>query len=291
MHVHSGAWLKAARAARRAGVPRVVHTVHGLLDEEPWFGPLMKRAAARITDAVLSVSEPLRHYLVDTCQLDPACVTVVLNGISTTTFRPGGDRQALRARLGVAGDGPVIGHVARLAPVKNQGLLLDGFALAHQSQPTAILVVAGDGPERQALEERAESLGVRGAVFFLGEIRDAATLYRDFDIFALTSVAEGTSISVLEALASGVAVIATAVGGNPALLDQGRAGVLVPTQDVAALGVALTALMADDARRRSLAAAGRAHVERVYSEHAMVERHLDIYRRGRAALTDQPCAA
>ena len=277
MHVHSGVWLKAARAARMAGVPRVVHTIHGLLDPEPWHSAVLKRFAARHTDTIVAVSEPLRHHLVEDVGVDAAKVQVILNGVDTSHFHPGGDRAALRTRLGFAADGPVIGHVARLAAIKNQALLLDAFANVLRERPSAALVIVGDGDERPRLESRIAERGIGDAVRLVGEVDDAAAFYRDFDVFALTSNNEGTSMSVLEAMASGVAVVATSVGGSPALLNHGDCGILVPPGDVDALTRSLLSLIADDVRRERLGHNGRLHVQRAYSADAMCRRYVEVY--------------
>jgi glycosyltransferase involved in cell wall biosynthesis len=277
VHVHSGVWLKAARAARAAGVRRVIHTVHGLLDREPWHGEILKRLAARHTDVVVAVSEPLRRYLLEVVHLERHHVVTVLNGIDTVEFRPGERVGELRRRLGIREQAIVIGHVARLAPIKNQILLLDAFAALRARVPEVTLVIVGDGPERPALEARARELALGGSVHMIGEVSDTAPIYREFDLFVLSSRAEGTSMSILEALASGVCVVATAVGGNPALLRNGDCGILIPSDDVTALADALFQIVDNPARRRSLAEAGRRHVELSYSASSVVDRYVELY--------------
>jgi glycosyltransferase involved in cell wall biosynthesis len=278
VHVHSGVWLKAARAARAAGVGRVVHTVHGLLDREPWYSESLKRMAARSTDVVVAVSEPLRRYLVDVVGLADRQVVTVLNGIDTATFRPGPRDAEFRRRLGIAPDGIVIGHVARLAPIKNQILLIDAFAALLARVPTATLVIVGDGPERASLVARTRQLGVESSVRFAGEVADTAPVYREFDVFVLSSRAEGTSMSILESLASGVCVVATSVGGNPALLHDGECGVLVPSEDLTALTNAIAGVVHDPDRRHSFGEAGRRHVQLNYAASSVVDRYVDLYR-------------
>jgi glycosyltransferase involved in cell wall biosynthesis len=278
VHVHSGVWLKAARAARRAGVRSVVHTLHGLLDYEPWYGPALKRWAARYTDRIVSVSEPLRDYLIHDVRVDQAKVSVILNGVNTRRFRPGPRSGAVRQPLELREGRLVIGTVARLDPVKNHLLLLEAFALVHATMPQASLVIVGDGPLREALLSRVRELGLDGDVHFFGIARDVAPIYRDFDEFVLSSRAEGTSMSVLEAMASGVSVVATAVGGTPDLLAHGDCGMLVPSEDVGALAAAMTETLQDADRRRRLAGAAREHVIRRYSEDAMLRAYEALYR-------------
>lgn len=277
VHTHSGVWLKAARAAHLAGIPRVVHTVHGLLTVEPWYTPVVMRLAARVTARVVAVSDSVRGYLVDTVRLPAASVEVVLNGIDTRTFFPsaGTDRDLL---LGRKITGPVIGCVARFDPIKNHELLLDAFALARRSHPAAILVLVGDGETRDALEQRARRSDLEGSVVFTGDRRDTPELYRCFDIFALTSKLEGTSMSILEAMATGCCVVATDVGGSGALLDRGGAGALVPSSDTGALADRLTALLGDAQQRSRLGEAARTRVVSTYSQRTMALRYLAIYR-------------
>jgi glycosyltransferase involved in cell wall biosynthesis len=277
VHVHSGVWLKAARAARAAGTRRVIHTVHGLLDREPWYGDTLKRLAARATDVVVAVSDPLHRYLVEDVRLQPTQVVTVINGVDTSTFRPGSKIGTLRQRLGIAGDAVVVGHVARLAPIKNQILLIDSFAAFHGQYENAHLIIVGDGPERASLEQRIRDLSLEASAHLVGTFDDTAPLYREFDIFVLCSRAEGTSMSILESMASGVSVIATNVGGNPALLDNGSCGLLVPSENKNALVDALLRLATNETERATFARAGRRRAEMTYSESKVVDQYVDLY--------------
>jgi len=265
VHVHTGVWLKGARAARRAGAARVLHTMHGWMDDQLWYTPLLDRWAARSTDRVIAVSEALREYLATRVGLPPTQTAVIANGIDADLFRPGPRAEGWRASLGITNGATVIGSVARLTPVKDHALLIAAFALVRKRIDDAVLVIVGDGPLRQALERQVRELQVAGAVRFLGETRDVARLYREFDLLALSSKSEGTSISLLEAMASGVCVVATAVGGTPALLDGGHLGRLVRYRDPQGLATALVELVYDQRTRQRLATAARAEVLSKYS--------------------------
>jgi sugar transferase (PEP-CTERM/EpsH1 system associated) len=277
VHAHSGTWLKAARAARLAGVRRVVFTEHGLNDVEPWYNLVVKRCGGWLTDCVVAVSEPLRHYLVERVGIPESKIVVIPNGVDTDRFSPGPAHGDLRARLGL-GSKPVIGHVARLAPVKNQPLLVDALARVRERVPEAQLVIVGDGPEREALQAHIQARGLEESVHLAGEARDVPAILREFDVFALPSKAEGTSMSVLEAMASGIPVVASAVGGTPDLLDHGRCGVLVEPNDVDALAVALADVLLAPDRRRVLAAAARTRVVQDFDEAAVARRYEGLYR-------------
>jgi glycosyltransferase involved in cell wall biosynthesis len=277
VHAHSGVWGPAARAARHAGTRRVIHTVHGLLDREPWFGPALKRWAGWHTDVVAAVSAPLRDYLVERARVPARKVVTLPNGIDTTQFTPDGPRGALRTRLGVAPERRLVGIVARFAPVKNHALLIDAFARVAERDPSVDLVLIGDGELREAITAQVHARGLVARVHFAGLSADTAAWYRDLTVFSLTSVAEGTSISVLEAMATGLPIVATAVGGTPALLADGAAGVLVPSNDPLALADALTAVLGDPARRQQLGEAARARACAVYSAEQMVRAYEHLY--------------
>jgi glycosyltransferase involved in cell wall biosynthesis len=276
-------WLKAAHAARRACVPRVVHTVHGLLDREPWHGPVLKHLASRLTDATVAVSTPLHSYLRRRCGIPEAQLLTIPNGVDTSRFVPlrRGDPARCARREQVAAPWarhPLVGHVARLVPIKNQMLLLSAFRRVVDTLPDARLLIVGDGPLREPLTAHAADLGLGGHVSFLGARDDVADWLPSLDVFVLSSDAEGTSMSVLEAMASGVCVVATDVGGTPELLAGGRAGVLVPPRDAPRLADAIVGALRDAAHRDATAQAGRALALERYDERAVVSRYVDLYR-------------
>jgi glycosyltransferase involved in cell wall biosynthesis len=199
----------------------------------------------------------------------------------------------LRRQLGLGQD-LVIGHVARCSPEKNQHLLLDAFRDVLQRVPGVHLVLVGDGPLREALKSHAAALGVSGRVHFVGVRHDMPEVYRGFDVFVLPSLAEGTSMSILEAMASGRAIVASAVGGSPHLLDGGACGVLVPATSRASLVQALEELCRAPERRRALGLAARQRAVTHFSEDQMTEAYVRVYL-GRPAdpppMGHDPCAA
>lgn len=278
VHAHSGVWLKSVRAARAAGIPGVVHTFHGIVENEPWYVGPMRRAASWGTDDIVAVSDSLRTVLFKQAGIPAHRVDVIINGVDVQRFAP--DRQSIASRSAGGALAPfLIGHVARLDPIKNQSMLLRAFDHVRRRVPGARLVIAGEGPARGKLEKVAAELGLAQAVSFLGEVRDTPTLYRDFDVFALSSISEGTSMSILEAMASGVPVVATAVGGTPALVRNGELAVLVPDGDAVAMADAIVELATNPQRRQTLGRAARAYTVDNYSEDAMLERYLTLYRR------------
>jgi glycosyltransferase involved in cell wall biosynthesis len=284
VHAHSGAWLKAARAAHLARVPRVVHTVHGLDDPEPWYGPLLMWWAALYTSAIAAVSDPLADYLKRVAHVPSGRIHVVPNGVDTDRFRPGPKPGILRTRYALEPHACVFGHVGRLVPVKNHALLFKAFARVLKRHPHIALVLIGDGVLRASLEELARQLGIDRRVHFFGETSDPSDVYREFDAFLLPSLAEGTSMSILEAMATGLPVVGSAVGGTPALLAHGEAGLLVPPNDADALAAALDTIASNAEIRRQLGLKARHRAVSHYSHEHVASRYERLY----AASTTSP---
>lgn len=278
VHLHDGTWLKGGRAARMAGVPRVVGTLHGLEVPEPRVNGVLRRVSLRLIDTVVPVSRSLATVLAEQYRLPASRVALINNGVDVERFRPVRPGAPAAERVSWrAGDTLVVGTVARLQPIKNQALLLDAFARVRAQLPGVRLVLVGDGPLRGALQAQAQALGIAPEVTFAGLRADTAPAYHGFDVFVLCSNLEGTSVSVIEAMASGTPVVATAVGGTPALLGNGEYGVLVPPRDPDALAAALVALLRDPARRDALARRARARACEEYSTAAMVEGYERLY--------------
>jgi glycosyltransferase involved in cell wall biosynthesis len=163
--------------------------------------------------------------------------------------------------------------VARLDPQKGLGDLLEAAARV----PDASFVVAGDGPDRERLGETARSLGLHDRVCFLGHRDDVPDLLRSCDVFVLPSLYEGFPLSVLEAMAAGKPVIATAVGGTPEAVSDGETGFLVPPGDPSALAAAIRAVLSDPVLARRLGSAGRERACRTFSAAEMVRHVVRLY--------------
>lgn len=198
----------------------------------------------------------------------------LLNGIPLAPFAWSPQRRdEARRRLGLDHGDLVVGHVGRLVDLKNQKALIERMPALASEFPRLRLVLVGEGPTRQALQAQAESLGVRERVVFAGARHDVADLLPAFDVFALPSLTEGLSIALLEACASSLAIVATAVGGNPEVIQDGVTGRLVPVGDGAALQAALHELLALPELRARRGAAACAWV----GAHASIESLRDAY--------------
>jgi glycosyltransferase involved in cell wall biosynthesis len=279
VHTHSGVWFKAVRAARSARVGRVVHTEHGRHVPDPLLARVLDRAASRKTDVVVAVSNALRHVLIREIGVSPNVVRVVPNGVRAREAV--GSGAEFRARYAIPADAPLVVSVGRLEPVKGYDILLAAFArtLASWSGgPRPCLLVAGDGSGRARLQGRAVALGVDASIRFPGWIDDVGGVLAEADVFTLASRSEGTSVSLLEAMAAGVCPVVTDVGGNADVLGPELAHRLCRPGDPDALGAALLgALEADGARSRD-AVAARARALGRFGLDAMVDRYAAIYR-------------
>ncbi len=279
VHTHSGAWFKTARAARLAGVPAVVHTEHGRPDPDPLPGRAIEYLASRKTDVLVAVSSDLGEKM--TAWVSRRCrVEVVENGVDTDHFAPGGDATPWRGRLGIAPSAAIIGCVARLDPIKNFDMLLESLAIVragwtHGAPP--VLVIAGDGPERERITALATTMGLDDAVHLIGWVSDTVELYPMFDLFTLSSRSEGTSIALLEAMSAGVCPVVTAVGGNLSVLGPELTELLVPSGDARALADRWRALLTDPSARAALGQSARRRVVAHFSLGQMVARHEAMY--------------
>jgi glycosyltransferase involved in cell wall biosynthesis len=280
VHTHSGVWYKASLAARRAGVPRLVHTDHGRLRPDPWQDRFLDGLAARRTDVVVAVSEVLGAQLARAVVRDASRIVVVPNGVDTELFRPRADSGKVRAELGVGADVPLIGSIGRLDAIKAYDVMLEAFArlLAVWGEgPRPVLVLGGDGPEEARLTALARAPSLQGAVRLLGWRDDVHDLHGAFTLFTMSSWSEGTSLSLLEAMSAGLCPVVTRVGGNPVVLGDRLQHRLVPSGDPDALAAAWRAALADPERRRADARFARQRVEEAFGLDAMVRRYESIY--------------
>jgi glycosyltransferase involved in cell wall biosynthesis len=165
-----------------------------------------------------------------------------------------------------------VGCTARLHAKNDHATLLRAFARVTARWPEARLLLLGRGPEEEALRGLAEELGLATHVRFVGEQEDVAPYLQEMEVYVQSSVAEGMPNSILEAMAAGLPVVATAVGGTPELVVDGQTGLLVPPRDPAGLAMALTTLLSDPTKAASFGRAGRDRVETYFTEAAILQR-------------------
>ena len=271
VHTHSSidAWVGGA-AARIARVP-VVRSRHVSIPIRGGLNPVYTRLA----DRVITSGEAIRR-LVLAGGVRPDAVVALPAGVDLATFTPGVPGDAVRAEFH---DGrPVIGSIAMFRGSKGHQHLVDAFQSLLGEFPDAQLLLVGDGIRRQWVEDLARQRGLASAVRFLGFRRDVADLLRVMNCFVLASTrTEGVPQSLLQAMAVGVPVVASAIGGIPEVIADGKTGLLVPPQDPAALARAIAEVLRAPAAARERAQAARALVETRYSRDVCVDRLLALY--------------
>jgi glycosyltransferase involved in cell wall biosynthesis len=214
---------------------------------------LANRATYRRNAAVIAVSDGVAASIRSSVPVD-----VVVHGTDPRlVVRGEAARAAARTELDLPGEALVIGTVGNFTAKKDHATLLRAVALLRRAMPDVRLAVVGQGPLQRELRGRCRELGLEDSVVFTGYRDDATTLMGAFDVFALSSVYEGLSIALLEAMALARPVVVTRVGGNPEVVDDGKDGVLVPPGDPPRMAEALGRLLADRELRRRLGEAAR----------------------------------
>jgi L-malate glycosyltransferase len=257
---------------------RIVYTEHGRLSDAP---PSPKRRLAnalfsRLPHAVFTVSADLKRHIVEE-GFPPEKVGVIYNGIDVGPLPTSQERDEVRACLGVDARTLVVGTIARLDPVKDLVTMIEAAGALRRTTP-ALLLIVGDGSERARLERAAASTGQQDAVRFLGHRDDARRWLAGCDVYANSSIHEGVSLTILEAMSAALPIVATRVGGTPEIVDDSY-GRLVPPRDSGAMAAALGELASDADRRRGMGAEARRQVEARFTIERMVREYRDAYLR------------
>ena len=287
--VHSRNWtcIDAVMGARLARVPVVIHGEHGRDAADPeGRNPLrrrVRRLLAPLVTEFVTVSRDLARWLIEDVGVPARKVTPISNGVDTERFRPG-DRIAARRALGIPDGAVAVGTVGRLDPVKDHlGLIrafVEGLADCH-----ATLLIVGDGPMRRELDRLVADLHAGDCVRLLGERPDVPLVLQGLDLFVLPSIGEGMANAILEAMATGLPVVATRVGGNPELVDDGATGALIPARSMPDLAAAMKRYVTSPDLRARHGEAGRARSLKEFTLERMVSRYTDLYARSFARVT------
>jgi len=277
VHTHNPhALIYGAPAARLAGAV-TIHSKHGMNPDRTrrlW----LRRTAARLVDAYVAVSPALRAAALTNGDCDSKRLRVVSNGIDVTRFAPDPEaRRSLRRELGIPDDAWVVCTVGRLAPEKDQAMLVD--AMTPLLDERRRLLIVGDGPERDALREQIARTGKGAYVCMTGARSDIERVLAACDAFALTSRTEGLPLVLLEAMATALPVISTAVGGIPDLVEHRATGLLVPAKGGREpLTRQLDWLSMDESLSHQIGRAARYHVVKRYSVERMASEYAALYR-------------
>ncbi len=268
--------LTARLAGRLAGVPVIAH----LHDYMPVPSMLARplRWTSGMAAHTLAVSGEVASFAKETLAIDPNRTEVLANGmvIDEIEKTPEEAGVAFRERVGLPADAKVIGIIGRLVPVKGHDALLRAMPGVLAKEPSARLLIVGDGPERKSLEERAQGLGLNGYVFFAGQVTDVYAAIKAMDLCAMPSLSEGLPYALLEAMAMGKPVVASAVGGLAETLVHCENGVLVRPNDAQALTKALISVMTDKLLADTIVKGARAAVVTFDITHH-IDRLVTIY--------------
>jgi len=286
VHSRNQSGLDALLPARLAGVARCIHGEHGWdvdnLDGRKWKPALLRRLHAPLVDRYITVSKDLERFLVSRVGIRASRITQIYNGVDTDRFSPALDESTDWMPSEFRGTGLIrFGTVGRLQPVKDHATLLRAFSHLLTSRPDMVgrvrLLVIGDGPLLPDLRALAHSLTIDSSVWFTGALHDIPKVLRSLDVFVLPSLNEGISNTILEGMAAGLPIVATAVGGNIELVEDGDSGRLFSPGDTAGLSGILGQYVTDAQLRQAHSCAARRIALERYSLTAMVERYEAVY--------------
>lgn len=289
--VHSNNWgtyLESAIACKIAGIKHI-HVQHGLeFNEANRYGflkynavKLTRRLLKNFTYRYLSVSQIGKKYLSDEWHIDEAKIRVIHNGIDESKFSFSSQkRKNYRKQLSLDDDHFAIGAVGRFHPVKNFPLLIEAMGRLKNSAPSARLFIIGGStasPLYPALQKQVDELDLNSTVTFLFKRNDIADILNAFDSFVLPSKSEGLSLSILEALSTAIPVIASRVGGNPELIDEGKNGLLFESENADELSKAIRTLIENPGIQKSMRKLARQTVVDHFTHSGMINKYNQTY--------------
>jgi len=294
VHTRNLPTLEYAFVAALAGVPGRVHGEHGRdvydIDGSNRKYNILRRAIKPLIHRYITVSKDLAEWLTRTVGIPRVRIAQIYNGVDDRRFQP---RKGASVALGPEGflpaDAFVIGTVGRMETVKNQLLLVRAFLrlldLVPDARKRARLVIVGDGILREESLSLLRAAKAERLAWLPGERSDIPEIMRALNVFVLPSLAEGISNTILEAMASGLPIVATRVGGNPELVDAGETGQLVPPNDPEVMAKAFESYMLNPMQAFQHGQAGRKKIEAQFSMEAMITNYLSVYD---AVLTRKP---
>ncbi len=278
LHLHNPtAFFYGTLAGKLARVPRIIYTEHGRDFSSSYKVRLVNRILGKLVNQVVTVADYGKHYLMQREGIAANKIMTIHNGIDGVRFAAEYDVKLIRTALGLNMVQPVIGIVARLDPIKNHAILIKALVMIAQERPDSVLLVIGDGPLRQELESLNAELGLVDHIQFLGARSDVPELLSALDVFVLCSNSEGLSLTLAEASAAGKPIVATDVGGNSEVVEDGMTGIVVPAREPETLATAILKLINDPGLKQRMGEAGRKRFEQQFTLDSMVTAYQDLY--------------
>ena len=284
VHSRNRGAVEALPAARLAGVPIAIHSEHGYeitnVQGLPLKQRLLRRAVYPLADALVTVSHELRTYHARQAWISADRIRVIENGIDTQLFAPKrGMLASFREEIGIPQNRFVVGTVGRVVAIKGQKVLLKAIELLANRGVDIHAVIAGTGPELDALRQSvAESPVMSGRVSFVGAVQNVCEILNAMDTFVLPSLSEGMSNTLIEAMACGLPVLASRVGGNPEVVEENCSGLLFEPGDAEGISNLLYGLWSDPDRREILGIQARRRAVERFEMARMVEDYRKLYR-------------
>ena len=271
-------WVYGTLAALMTSA-KVIFTEHGRFypDSSSWKRRIINPLLCMATHAITAISEATRQALTEYEFIPAQKIAVIYNGIAplqpATT-----NTDALRASLGIAENALIFGTIARFDPIKNQLMMIRAFAKAKASHAAIHLLMVGDGEERERLEAEVERLGITASVTFTGYIPNPAEMLAAMDIFLLSSLSEGTSMTLLEAMSLSKPCIVTHAGGNPEIIHNDYNGLVVPNDNAQAFTEAMCQLIDDPGQRAEFARHAQLRFAAQFNRQHMLAGYYSLYK-------------
>lgn len=258
---------------------RVIFTEHGRFfpDRRKLKRVLMNPLLNCFTEHIVSISSATRQALIRYENFPAKDIQVIYNGIPDRKAPAPEDTASLKRCLGIGPDAHILGTVARLDPIKNQRMMIKALKIVQKVFPETFLILVGDGPERDDLQTLSSQMNLSPYVVFTGYRGDVQHFLHLMDVFLLTSFSEGTAMTLLEAMSCGLPCIATAAGGNTEIVEDGRTGFLVPSDNEALLAERIITLLKNPALRVQMGREGRSRFQNLFSVKEMVLKYQELY--------------
>mgnify|MGYP000324001281 CR=1 FL=1 len=279
LHCHQYTpWVYGALAAAFLKV-KVIFTEHGRFypDSSSWKRKIINPVLLRFTDHITAISEATKQALVEYEYIPEPKIQVIYNGIKPLEVDTG-EVNNLRQKYDLPEDATIFGTVARLDPIKNQSMMIKAFADVLKDFPSAHLFIVGDGEERDKLEKLVDALSIQKNVVFTGYIAKPANYIALFDVFLLSSLSEGTSMTLLEAMSVGKPCIATDAGGNPEIIIHDKNGLVAPNNDKLAFSDKMKKLLSTSGLETFYGNNAKEIFEKKFSETLMNLKYADFYQ-------------
>jgi len=266
-------------AVRLSGLSAaIVHTEHNTSEWKGALRSFVDRVLSPLTDRIVAVSSPVRDSLVSSSRIRPGKITVIENGLNFERLRSSVSRRDLLRSLKIPPESLLVGIVAALTPKKGHAYFLEAAEKILSARRGVHFLILGEGELKRELERSSAARGIGESVHFLGSRSDAIEIIAHLDVFVLSSIREGLSLALLEAMALARPAVITAVGGAVGVIDDGRTGLLVPSRDSSSLASAVERLLSSSELRREMGERAARSVRERFDAASMIRGYEALYR-------------